>query len=308
MTYVLQRTAYYLSLCFGIILFSFILFHAVPTDPARVMLGPNAEEAQVSALRVKLGLDKPLSTQFVTYLENVARLDLGSSFIDKRSVRTEVGGKLAITLPLIVFSLIIAMVYVGVSIAVEAIGLRKSGELVDFLWVTMPTMFSGLLVALLAAYYYPFTSFSGAFTRMSDYLYILPPAFVLALYPMAVLSRIIRGEIRKIRQSQFILAARARGLSEWEIHRKHILKNALIPFLAALSNQIPILFTSTFIVEIIFSIPGIGSLLVRSLLQRDFPMLEGIVILNGMVVILVYMVFEMIYPLVDPRIKVSRAA
>ena len=308
MTYVLQRSAYYLSLFFGIILFSFVLFHAVPTDPARVMLGPNAEEAQVSALRTKLGLDKPLSTQFATYLGDVAKFNLGTSYVDGRNVRTEVGGKLAVTLLLILLSLALTLVYIGISIGIEILGIRKLGEFTDFLWVSFPTMFSGLLVALLAAHYYPFTTFSGAFTRSADYLYLLPPAFVLALYPMAVLSRIIRAEIVKIRRSQFILAARARGLSEWEVLRKHVLKNALIPFLAALSNQIPILFTSTFIVEIIFSVPGIGSLLVRSLLQRDFPMLEGIVILNGLVVILVFMVFELIYPMVDPRIRVSHAS
>ena len=123
---------------------------------------------------------------------------------------------------------------------------------------------------------------------------------MLALYPMAILSRIFKEEMRRINRSQFVLAARSRGLSKWEVLRKHVLKNALIPFLAALTNQIPIL------VEIIFSIPGIGSLLIKSLLQRDFPMLEGIVIFNGSVVILVYLLFELAYPLIDPRIRDQR--
>nr|VFJ55784.1 MAG: peptide/nickel transport system permease protein [Candidatus Kentron sp. FW] len=308
MTYLLQRSIYYLSLSFGIILLSFVLFHAVPTDPARIMLGPNAEEAQVDALRSELGLDRPLSIQFATYLRNVAGLDFGTSFVDGRAVRVEVGKKLTVTLVLILASLILTLAYVVISIGTGILGIWKLTAFANFLWVSLPTMFSALLIAILSAYYYPFTTFSGTFSRFSDYLYLLPPAFILALYPMAVLSRIARAEMVRIDQSQFVIAARAKGLTESAVFRRHTLRNILIPFLAALSNQIPILFTSTFIVEIIFSIPGIGSLLVRSLLQRDFPMLEGIVIVNGLVIIVAYMLFEFIYPLVDPRVRDSRGA
>lgn len=306
MMYVLQRGGYFISLWFGIVLFSFVLFHAAPTDPARVMLGPNAEEAQVSALREKLGLDKPLSTQFASYLGKISTFDFGSSFVDGRSISAEVWGKLSITLALIALSLILALAYVVATSAIEIAGFRKVGDFIDFIWVILPTMFSGLIVALLAAYYYPFNTFTGTLSGISNFLYLLPPAFVLALYPMAILSRIFKEDMRRINRSQFVLAARSRGLSKWEVLRKHVLKNALIPFLAALTNQIPILFTSTFIVEIIFSIPGIGSLLIKSLLQRDFPMLEGIVIFNGSVVILVYLLFELAYPLIDPRIRDQR--
>lgn len=303
--YVLQRGIYYLSLWLGIILISFLLFHAVPTDPARMVLGPNAGEEQVQSLRVRMGLDQPLPKQFHTYLSGVLKFDFGTSFIDNRSVKVEVGKKLKVTLLLISISLILATFYVVVTVALETLSIPLISPLLDFIWVSLPTMFSGLLIALLSANYYPYTAFSGALDRFTDFLYLLPPAFALALYPMAVLSRIMRTEISDVRQSQFILAARARGLSKVEVLRRHVLRNAIIPVLAALSNQIPILFTSTFIIEIIFSIPGIGSLLIHSLLQRDFPMLGGIVILNGLVVVSVYMVFELIYPFVDPRIRSS---
>jgi peptide/nickel transport system permease protein len=305
--YFLRKGFYYLSLWGGIILFSFILFHAVPSDPARAALGANAEEAQVEALRKELGLDAPLSVQLMNYVGKIAQFDFGNSYIDRRPVADEVGTKLRVSLTLIGISLTLILIYVAWSVAMTAIRANSLCNYVDFLWVSLPTLFSGICIALLAVNYYPFTSFSGNFSGIEDYLYFLPAAFVLALYPMAILSRIVRAEIEKVEASLYILAARAMGLSEVRIISRHVLKNILVPFLAAFSNQIPILFTGTFIVEVIFSIPGIGSLLIRSLLERDFPMLEGIVVLNGLVVILVHWLVEATYPLIDPRIRVRHA-
>lgn len=305
--YFLRRGIYYLSLWVGVILFSFILFHAVPSDPARTALGANAEEAQVEALRKELGLDAPLRVQLLNYVGKIAQFDFGTSYIDRRPVADEVVTKLRVSLTLIGMSLSITLIYVAWSVGMAAIRANGLCDYLDLLWVSLPTLFSGICIALLAVDYYPFSSFTGNFNGIEDYLYFLPAAFVLALYPMAILSRIVRAEIKKVEASLYILAARASGLSEWRIIRRHVLKNVLVPFLAAFSNQIPILFTGTFIVEIIFSVPGIGSLLIRSLLERDFPMLEGIVILNGLVVILVHLLVEATYPLIDPRIRLRHA-
>lgn len=303
MNYVARTGFYYCSLWGGIILFSFILFHAVPSDPARTALGANAEEAQVEALRKELGLDAPLRIQLLHYIGKIARLDFGSSYVDRRSVADEVAAKLRVSLTLISMSLALTLMYVALVVGTSSIRTHRLWDYVDLVWVSLPTLFSGVGIALLVVNYYPYTTFSGTLNSIGDYLYLLPAAFVLALYPMAILSRIVRTEIAKVDGSLYILAARANGLSEWTISRRLVLKNLLVPFLAAFSNQIPILFTGTFVVEIIFSIPGIGSLLIRSLLERDFPMLEGIVILNGLVVILVHLLVEVIYPLVDPRIR-----
>lgn len=305
--YLLSIGLYYLSLQGGVILFSFILFHAIPSDPARVVLGPNAEEAQVQALRKELGLDAPLPRQFLSYLGRVTRLDFGRSYVDRRSVSQEVWRKLKVSLLLLGFGFALIGVYLVAVLGAESLLRRPVGDYLDFLWVSTPTLFSGVLVALLSIRFYPFTTLSGTFDQLEDYLYFLPPAFVLALYPMAILSRIVRGEIGTIKQSMYIRTARALGIPERTILSKHILKNALVPLLAALSNQLPILFTGAFIVEVIFSLPGIGSLLIKSILQRDFPMLEGIVILNALVVLLVYLAVEAVYPFVDPRIRDAHA-
>lgn len=301
--YFLRKALYYLSLWGGVIICSFVLFHAVPSDPARIVLGANAEEAQVEALRKELGLDAPLPVQFLHYLGKISQFDFGASYLDRRSVAEEVGTKLKVSLTLIGMSLTITLFYVALAVAATVVRANGLWDHLDLLWVSLPTLFSGVGIALLAVDYYPYTSFSGTLEGFEDYFFLLPAAFVLALYPMAILSRIVRAEMARIDASLYILAARANGLSEWRIIRKQILKNVLVPFLAAFSNQIPILFTGTFIVEIIFSVPGIGSLLIHSLLERDFPMLEGIVILNGLVVVLVHWLVEAVYPLVDPRIR-----
>lgn len=300
---VLSRVVYHLSLLVGIILFSFVMFHAVPSDPARVILGPNASEEQVRALSVELGLHEPLAVQFFTYLKRSAQFDFGSSYVDRRGVTNEVAGKLKVTLGLLAVSLGLIVLYVAASVAVAFWLSPKPADALDFLLASSPTFFSGIVTALLVSRLYPFTSFSGSLDRAEDVLALVPPALVLAFYPMASLSRIVRGAVDSVKNAAYIRTARAFGLPERTILSRYVLKNAMIPFLATLSNQIPILFTGTFIVEVIFSLPGIGSLLVKSLLQRDFPMLEGIVILSGAVVIMVHLLSEVLCRLVDPRVR-----
>jgi peptide/nickel transport system permease protein len=297
----IKRITYYISILIGVILFSFILFHAIPSDPARIILGPNAGEKQVITLRKELGLDKPLQQQLTKYVSRVIRLDFGKSYTDNRSVYHEVFRKFQISLVLVTLSLFFTLFYILFVIS-SSKNINRGIEIVNFMLVSTPTFFSGIVIAILTFSLYPFTTFSGGFQSSADLLYMLPPAFVLALYPMAILARILKQEIEKLNNSSFVVCARAQGLSELRIRFKHILKNALIPLLAALSNQLPMLFTGAFIVEIIFSLPGIGSLLIKSILQKDFPMLECIIILNGILFVLINLIFETIYPIIDRRI------
>lgn len=302
----IKRITYYTSLLVGIILFSFVLFHAIPTDPARIILGPNAGEKQVETLRKELGLDKPLSHQLVNYASRVIQFDFGKSYVDNRPVYHEVLEKFKVSLVLVGLSLLFVFLYI---ILVISCPLRLGWplELLNFLFISTPTFFSGIVIAILTFLFYPFTAFSGDFQSIEDLLYMLPPAFVLALYPMAILARILKQEMERIDNSAFITFARSQGLPELKIRFKYILKNALIPFLAAFSNQLPMLFTGAFIVEIIFSLPGIGSLLVKSILQKDMPMLEGVVILNGILFMVINLIFETLYPIIDPRIRKQHA-
>jgi len=303
-----KRIIYYTSLLAGIIFFSFILFHIIPTDPARIILGLNADEKQVETLRKELGLDKPMPQQLTNHVSRIIQFDFGRSYIDKRLVYQEVIEKFKVSLVLVGLSHLFVFIYILLVISCpQQAQINGIIESINFLLISTPTFFSGVAVAILSFLFYPFTSFSGDFQSSADFLYMLPPAFVLAFYPIAILAKILKQEMQMINKSLFVTCARAQGVSELKIRFKHILRNALIPFLAALSNQLPMLFTGAFIVEIIFSLPGIGSLLVKSILQKDLPMIEGVVILNGILFIIINLVFEMMYPIIDPRIKKQHA-
>jgi len=275
----------------------------VPSDPARTILGPNADISQVNRLRENLGLNEPLHVQLGQYLRDVLTLDFGRSYVDDRDVFHEVGNRLKVTLSLVAVSMMIVFGYLFLMIlSFLAPSARKCSAVLDFLMSSLPVFFSGIIVALFALYYYPVTSFSGTLISANDLLYLIPPALVLALYPMAIMAGILKEEMTSVLKSPYITAGKSWGFSDIMILFRHALKNTLIPVLSALSNILPVLLTGAFIVEIIFSVPGIGSILVKSILEQDFPMLKCTVIVNGAFFVLVNLVFEYLYPLVDPRL------
>ena len=308
MSYFLSRLGYGVSLWLVVVAITFALFHIVPTDPVRTMLGPNASEEQVTSAKHNLGLDKPVASQFRDYLRRVAVLDFGRSFIDGRPVGTEVKQKLIVSGALASMTVIIVALYLMAMIAINGASRRSwLPQVSEFFFISLPTLFSGVVVALATVAYYPFTRFSGRLAAVEDWLFLLPPAFVLALYPMGILGRIAREHMHLAAQADYTRAAQARGLANGLVLRSYVLRNSLVPLLAAFGNQVPLLLTSTFVVEIVFSIPGIGALLLKSVLARDLPMLEGIVVFTALLSIAVTLLLEWSYPLADPRIRIERA-
>ncbi len=305
MRYAVSRLAYFVSLWFGVAAATFALFHVVPTDPARTMLGATANEAQVATLRRDLGLDRPVTTQFLDYLSGIPSIEFGRSFVDRRPVGPEVAKRLRLTVALAALATSMIILYLVLSLTL-AVRSNWVGELTDFACVSLPTLFSGMIVALATVAFYPFTRFSGALGSIEDWLYLLPPALVLALYPMGVLGRIARTRMKEALSSDYVRTARSLGLSESTILFQHILRNAAVPLLASFGVQLPLMITNTFIVEIVFSVPGIGALLLRSVLERDLPMLEGIAVVSSLVVLSINLAVELIYPIADPRIGRNR--
>jgi peptide/nickel transport system permease protein len=303
MAWFIKRAALHTGLLFAVFCASFLLFHVVPTDPARSLLGPQVSEEQVNQLRKSLGLDQSLFTQATQYTKAAINLDFGRSFTDGRLVSAELVKKLPTTLALILMAGLLSLCYAFVSLFMLARGHGYFLSLFNFSISTLPTLFVAVLIALISLRFYPYTSYAANLGDFENWMALLPPALVLALFPMATLSRIVQSNTSDLLSSQFILAARARGLSETRIYFKHVLRNLFLPIVAVFSNVLPQLFTAAFIVEIVFSLPGIGSLLVKSILQQDFPMLEGIVLANAIVVTVAYIISDALYPLIDPRIK-----
>lgn len=303
-----KQTAYFLSLWLAVVVAAFVLFHLVPVDPIRTMLGPNASEEQVAAVRRDLGLDQPLHVQFGRYIAKAITLNFGQSFVDRRPVLPEIQKRFIISFAIALEATVIISFYL---LCMAAIGFNRKGsrigEFIDFICVSLPTLFAAIVVALISIVYYPYTRFSGNLQGLQDWLYLIPPAFVLALYPMGILGRIIRIQIQELSQAHYTRSALALGLSQWRIRISYVLRNAVIPLLATWGNQLPLLLTSTFVVELVFSVPGLGALLLRSVLERDFPMMEGIVIVTSLFVLCTYLIIDIIYPLADPRIQNSHA-
>jgi peptide/nickel transport system permease protein len=184
---------------------------------------------------------------------------------------------------------------------------RLAGAL-DFGIVSLPTMFSGVLIALIASRVGFFQAFSGRLATPSDWLALLPAVLALALYPAATLSRIARAEFRRVDGSPYSLTAKGGGIDE--AYRVGVLlgRNVSVPLLSALSLQVPILFSGAFVVEIIFSVPGGGSLLLRSILNRDLPMIQGLLLANGLIIVLSHFFFEILQLAADPRLRGLRAS
>lgn len=305
MGYISARLIYALSLLAGTTLAVFVLFQIVPSDPARIALGANASAAQVENFRAELGLDQPPPVRLERYLMGLAQGDWGRSFGDGRPVLREVVSRLAITTALASLASALALLYVGLQLGARRLNRGSVPfRVANFAMTSLPTMFIGIIVIVGIRNFYPFNYFSGSLSELSDWAALLPPALVLALYPMGILGRIADELLREIDTAGYIIAARARGVSEPAILWRHAMPNMLVPLLAAFGAQFPILLTSTFVVEIMFSVPGIGALLLKSVLERDLPMLQGIVLASTCVVLSTNLLLEMIYPVVDPRIQV----
>lgn len=297
---------YYLSIWGGIIVGTFILFHAANESPARIILGANADPAQIVQLEKKLGLDQPKLVQLAGYFGRVVQMDFGRSYVDERPVAAEVLRSFKITGLLVLMAIGVLFGYLATVVSLHPVAsLRSTLRWIEMSARSIPVFFTGVVVALLCALYYPVVSFSGNLFAIADWLYLLPPACVLAIYPAAVLSEVLRSELYEIDKSLYVTAARNFGVSERVILFKYAMRNTLIPVFSSFSSILPALFTGAFIVEIIFSIPGIGSLLVKSIMTQDFPIIEAIVILNGFIFVATNLGFETAYVFIDPRMRVN---
>lgn len=301
--YALGRIGYAASLMAATVVLSFVLFQFIPTDPARIALGANASNAQVAALRAQLGLDRPLPEQLISYLGDLLSGDFGRSFIDGRLVGTEVLAKLGLSAALSFFASAIAAGYLVAQIDSSREG-RASPifRCLNHLFTTLPTMFVAIVTLSWLLPHYPFNYYPGTLTNFEGWAFLVPPAMVLALYPMGILGKVAEREFNDLGSRPFVEAARARGLDPQRILWRHMFPNALITLLSSYTTLLPILLTGSFVVEIIFSVPGLGALLLKSVLNRDLPMLQGIVIVATALTIVIHLLIELAYPAIDPRI------
>ena len=304
--YLMQRFLSAGPVLLGLTLLVFSMVHLVPGDPAEMMLGESAVSQEViDNMREQLGLNRPLHEQYLGYLAGLARGDLGTSFLARRSVAEMIGRVLPSTIYLTFAGLGVAIllgVLLGVAAAVKHNSWLDNLTMVfALIGVSMPSFWLGLMLIFtfsLQLGWFPATG-SGGIERL------VLPAVTLGFAGSAVIARMVRSSMLEVFSQDYVRTAMAKGLGQGTIIVKHVLKNAMIPVLTVIGLEFGRLLSGTVVIEVVFSRPGIGRLLVDSILKKDFIVVQGVVLLSACFYLFVNLLVDLSYGLADPRIRYS---
>jgi len=308
--YVLRRLAEAVPTLVGASILVFLLIHLVPGDPALAYLGPDASAADVATLRHRLGLDHPLWTQYWLYATGALRGDLGQSYTYKAPILTLVFGALPNTLELSVaalaFSLVLA-IPLGVAAALRpqtavdyaGTSLAVAGVAVPVFWLAIMLIF----VFAVRLHWLPASGMGGPPWTVDGLAHLTLPALSLGVGLTASTARLARASMLEVLDEDYVRTARAKGLRARVVTSHHALRNAMIPIVTNVSLQIGILLGGAFLTETVFAWPGVGRLAVDAMVRRDYPLLQGILLITIVFFILVNLLVDLAYPLLDPRIR-----
>jgi ABC-type dipeptide/oligopeptide/nickel transport system permease component len=306
--FALRRILQFIPTILAITLILFVLLNILPGDAA-LMSGDARDKGVdlrfVEEMRKRWGLDQPIHIRYLTYLKNLAVGDMGLSYLRREKVSGLIASRLWPTLRLALAAMLIAVV-IGIPLGFYS-ALRQGTWLDAFSMVgavsgvSIPQFWLGLLLMFFLAVKLPFFPVSGY--GDGDLKHILLPAFTLGVGYMALLARTTRAAVVEILTTDYIRTARAKGLSELMVNRKHILRNALILVLTTAGLQFGSLMGHTVVVEKLFSWPGLGSLMVDSIFQRDIPVTQGCILLIILVFLLVNLAVDLLYAVIDPRVE-----
>ncbi|MFO7772663.1 MAG: ABC transporter permease [Dehalococcoidia bacterium] len=301
--YIIRRLLITILLLLVITVIIFAMVRLVPGDPAVLMAGQGATQEQIEITRARLGLDKHPVEQYVIFMGNLLRGDMGVSTRTSKPVSEEIMGRLPNTVRLAGAAMLIAIVF-GVSAGVVA-GIKRnsvfdySSMLLALFGLSMPVFWLGLMLMLLFSVHLGWLPATGAYT----WRHLILPAFTLGVASTAIIARMTRSSMLEVVRLDYVRTARAKGLTERLVILRHALKNALIPVVTVIGLQMGILLGGAVLTEIVFAWPGIGRLLVNALLARDYPVIQGVVLVIAAMFILVNLVVDIIYVYLDPRIR-----
>jgi peptide/nickel transport system permease protein len=300
--YVIKRLLSTLPVLVGISLIVFILLRSLPGDPAQVIAGELATQETVEAIRVQLGLDKPLYVQYAIFISNLARLNLGVSARTSQPVISEIWSRLPNTILLALVSTVLACLLgipAGILSAVKHYSLTDYVVMVLALFgISMPVFWLGLMLIILFSVKLHLLPAGG----IGTFSHIILPSFTLAIFSTAFIARMTRSSMMEVLGQEYIVTARSKGLLEKVVVLKHALRNAFIPIITVIGLQFGSLLGGAVLTETVFAWPGIGRLIVDSILARDYPMVQGIVLVFALLYIVVNLVVDILYAYIDPRI------
>ncbi|HEY7320968.1 MAG TPA: nickel ABC transporter permease [Candidatus Binatia bacterium] len=304
--YLLQRLLLLVPTLFGALTLVFFLIHLVPGDPVEVMLGETASATDKEALRRSLGLDQPLAVQYRSFLTGLSRGDLGRSLYEQSSVADLISARLPATIELTLCAMIIAII-VSFPLAIFAAinkgsGIDRGALLFSLLGLSLPNFWLGPLLMIVFSIQLGWTPVSGR----GGLDHLLLPSLTLGLGMAAILVRILRASLLQVVDADYVRSARAKGLSERCVWLKHTLRNALLPVITIMSLQFGSLLAGSIITETVFSWPGIGRLTVQAIQSRDYPLVQGCVLVIATSYIIVNLLTDIFYQCVDPRIRYGK--
>jgi peptide/nickel transport system permease protein len=307
--YVIKRLAWALFVLVGVTFVIHAVMSLVPGDPAVILLGDSATAEQRDALRAELGLDRPFLVRYAAYLADIARGGLGRSYRSRRPVLDEIRDAFPATLTLSLAAVAITMalgIPAGVLSAVRRhTALDRLLSAASLLGLSTPVFLSGLLLIYAFAYRWPLLPVGGMGDGLRSYVL---PAVTLALTSIATVSRMTRASMLDVLDEDFIRTARAKGLGEALVVSKHALKAACIPIVTALALQVGLLIGGAVLTETVFSWPGLGRLMVTGIKTRDLFVVQGCVLVLATGFVVINLVTDLSYVVLDPRIRYDRPA
>lgn len=307
LSYILSRLGQMALVVLGVTLVAFLSVQFVPGDPIRIMLHGRATEEVVAAIHARLGMDRPLYEQFLSFVWNAVQGDLGESIIQQAPVTAIVAERLEASAFLLGYATLITVV---LTLPLALVAASRKDRPVDhvirvggMIGFAMPPFWMGLLLMLLFGLtlgWFPIAGYGKGF--FGHLVHLTLPSLTIAIFLTPILVQSLRSAMLDVMTADYIEVARAKGLSEARILMKHVLRNALIPTITVLAVNIGWLLSGAVIVEYVFSIPGLGSLLVRAVGFRDYPVIQGLAVVFAMLVVIVNLLADLAYILVDRRV------
>ena len=307
--YILRRLVQAIPVLFGVTLIVFFMIHLVPGDPARTMLGVHATPKRVAALHREWGLDRSVPEQYWIYLKRVLHGNLGTSLFYRVSTASLITGRLPVTLWLIAYGTVLSIV-IALPLATLAATRKdrpadQAVRAVPLVGLGFPPFWLGIMLLLAFGLHlgrlFPVGGYGNGFVGHLHSMFL--PALTVALGISPLLIRSLRASLLQVLESDYVTTARSKGLSERRVLARHALRNAVVSTVAVLGVNIAFLIGATVVIEQVFALPGIGQLMLNSIFQRDFPVVQGVTLVFGILVVLVYLATDVLHSLLDPRVR-----
>ncbi|OCG76455.1 ABC transporter permease [Microbacterium sediminis] len=305
-----SRLLHAIPVVFGVTILVFFMARMLPGDPATALLGEYATPDRVAELQAQMGLDKPVWEQYLTFMGKLLTGDLGSSLAYRKPVVDVIGGAIPVTLTLVVYSLTLCLL---ISIPLAAIAATKPGSVRDqavraftLVGQGMPTFWVGVMLILILALgmrLFPVAGTGDGFLGALHSFFL--PSLTMAIYLAPTTIRSLRTAMIGVLDSEYIGTARSKGLGPGGLFTRHVLRNSAIPAVSIVGVNIGHLVGGSLVIENVFALPGIGSFLVNSIFQRDFPIVQGVTLFVGILVVVVGIVTDIVYTLLDPRVDLN---